>query len=237
MAATVQSALPTEDFGTSPRTFSLGGAVASGNDLIVVIITGADSGGVDATVTDNQSNTYTLVYDTLNLNDEQVLCYRATNITNGPTSVNVQWTGGGSRFVGIGYVEVSGLGAFISGARTRTVFTETVSTTIDTTGNNGAYGVGVVTSAGKDITPSSGFSRTPASGTSFNHVIFDDDMGTGGTKTYGGTWTGQGNENANVIALAFAASGGGGGPIKPYVTLVTNMKCPIASISGTGTVT
>ncbi len=31
--------------------------------------------------------------------------------------------------------------------------------------------------------------------------------------------------------------GGGGGPIKPYVTLVTNMKCPIASLSGTGTVT
>ncbi len=211
MAAYVRSARFQELFGATPRTLSLGSAVGSGNSMIVLVRPNYDVSGNDITVSDNQSNTYTVDFDTLDYDGtSQIVFARCHNITNGPTELSFSWSGGDSRYLAVAWMEVSGLAnaAPSDTQRTNLAFGTSISDTLTSTGAS-AFGVAFIDPNGRDITPQSGFSREPTTGSSRDIWMYDDDLGAAGDKTFGATWTGD--TQAVMWSLIYEAASGGGG--------------------------
>lgn len=198
-----------DGFGATGFSISLGSAVASGNSLFVAVYSESYAeGGVPLTITDNQGNTYVLDRTFLRTGGQDAGFFRCHNITNGPTSIVFNWTGGGSRYVEIGFLEVSGLSASApsDADHVRDIFATTTAVTL-TTAASGECLVGLILAAPTDFTPSAGLSRYPASGGG-TIWLFDDDAGTAGNKSVGGSWSA--GATAPVVAASYGVAGGGG---------------------------
>lgn len=169
-------------------TYTITG-VTSGNTVLVIFeIPTANTPLIS--VTDNQSNTYTEDLTATSAGGNALYFYRASNVTNGPTSVTIDWTG--NALVTANIFEVSGLtntspvDATVADT-TNFSSTTTPSQSITTTTDNAAVLAMLTLTSGTTITPDSGWSALPSSGSNFNFILYDNDVGAAGSKTVGGT--------------------------------------------------
>jgi len=229
MANVVRVSTELAEFGASPRTLSMGGAVGSGNSVIFVTNTDSyDVAGVDFVLTDNQGNTYVVDFDTTeNDGTTQKVVLRCHNITNAPTEFSISWTGGGDRYIAGYFAELSGVAnaAPSDTDKTNQPFGASVSASLTSTGAS-ALGLAFF-EGGSDITPQSGFTRSPGSGSSNFIWMYDEDLGAAGAKTFGATWTGDGNRD--LYSLIYENAGAG-------VTGSGSADLPGIEASGSGTV-
>lgn len=200
-----------DNFGPSGTTIALGGAVGAAASVFVALFSDAyNDGGVPMTVTDNQSNTYTLARTWLNGSANNSGLFYCHNITNAPTELVINWTGGGNRYIESAFLEGTG---FVNAGPSysdhlREVNVETTSITLDTLAAGEAL-IGFMLSQARDVTPTSGISRYPSTGSS-RVWLFDDDAGAAGAKTIGASWTSQGVTTIPFVAASFGPSGGSG---------------------------
>lgn len=219
MPSVIQVENAVSDFGATGRSLSFGAAIGSGSSVVVYMRDGYDPDSLSnfATVTDNELNTYILEGATTNYDGLPSAWFRCHNITNAPTSLTVNWPGGGSRNVNCAYWEVSSLANAAPDdgpIRTEQPFGESISASL-TADAASACGLAYIDS-GRDITPQSGFSREPTTGSSREIVMYDEDMGAAGSKTFGATWTG----GANVVMWSILYAAAGGGPAAPVRSAV-----------------
>ncbi len=229
------SAGVTEIFGASGVTGPIPvAAPASGNTLILVIRNSFKPGDINPiSVTGFQQ-----AIDALGRTEGNHGVFYRHNITDAPTTLTFTWAGGGDRYITYGIAEWSGL---VNAPPTDTAHnrivtdgTGAISTTIDTLGA-GECVIAFLGHGSADITTGSDYTRTPT-GATLNSMMYDLDAGAAGAKTI--NFNAAANDTAAIFAMSFAVAGAApSGPVKPYLTLVTNMKCPVATLSGTGTVT
>jgi hypothetical protein len=202
------------------QTATFGSSTSSGN-LVAVTVAWGNSGGQTApTISDNKGNTYTKLKEQSATASDAVAIYVAKNITGGASHQVTATSNGGTAFISMGIIELSGA---------------------DTATQAGATNSG--SGAGPDTAPSAG-SVTPASGDMAVCVLSHNfanspslTAGTGwtrrtnvvgntgvacGSETQAGTgasvsgdWTtgsGVSNWAAAVAVIQVASGGGGGGP-------------------------
>lgn len=188
-------------------------AVGSGNTLLVAF--GLADTNQPVSVTDNQSNTYTLDYQTANIGgDGDIFFYRCSNITNAPTQVSIDING--TTLVTYAVLEVSGLSnsspldeSAAAGPTNST--TPTVGITTDSA-NQLVFAL-MQFDAGRQFTPGTGYTELqPYPDPVFGTAEYDDDVGAAGSKTVDGTL----NSNApwRIAAVSYRAAGGGGGTVE-----------------------
>jgi len=180
-------------------------AVGSGNGVIVIFKM-ATSVSLTS-VTDNQGNTYTedLSFAAVQSNTHRV--YSSWNITDGPVTITI--TTGSATSVNGFVQEASGRGSaptvdtssVASGSGNTVTDTQTVS-------NADAHACGMVQFTDAEaFTPNTGYSRLPASGSQYELLCWDDDVGSG-SQTLGGTSTTNPDWSLSFVAYSVAAGGG-----------------------------
>lgn len=187
-------------------------AVGSGNTLLVAF--GLSDTNQPVSVTDNQSNTYTLDYQTANIGgDGDIFFYRCSNITNAPTQISIDING--TTLVTYFVLEVSGLSnsspldqSAAAGPTNST--TPTVGITTDSA-NELVFAV-MQFDAGRQFTAASGYTELqPYADPVFSTSEYDDDVGAAGSKTVDGTL--NSNTPWRIAAVSYRAAGGGGGTV------------------------
>lgn len=198
-------------------------AVTSGNTVLVMFSLASGNTPI-VSVTDSQSNTYTEDFTSTGPNGETVYFYRASNVTNAPTSVTVDWTG--NAIVTANIFEVSGLtnssplDATVADASNFTS-TSTPSKSITTTADNDAVFARLILLGSRTITPDAGWSQLPASGSSFDFVLYDNDVGATGSKTVGGTLGSSVAGRWSIVSYKAAALSTAAKPAMHYARLRT----------------
>lgn len=205
MPTIVQQSTGNQGFGTScSATVS---AVTSGNAIIALIKLPNSSTGVS--VTDNQSNTYTLTTSGASNPidaDSTSYIYHKVNITNGPVTITANWTG--SSGADIFVFELSGLnnsspvGQTGRGASSSSVSPNEVTLTT-ATANEAAFGL-IDFPANITLTPHSGYSVTPTQ-PQYTSIVYDNDVGAAGAKAIGGTTAGA---TYAIVAATYQAVSG-----------------------------
>lgn len=218
MPSVIQVENAVSDFGASGLSLSFGSAITSGSSVIVYMRDGYDPDSLSnfATVTDNQSNTYIMEWASTNYDGLPSAWFRCHGITNAPTSLTITWPGGGSRNVNCAYFEVSGLAssAVSDFGRSEQAFGTSITDSLTAVGAS-ACGLAYIDPS-RDITPQSGFTREPATGSGREIAMYDADMGAAGSKTFGATWTGD----ANVVMWSMIYESASSGPAAPVRSAV-----------------
>lgn len=221
MPSIVSTTRAASSFGGS-GTYTITG-VTSGNTVLVIFeLYTANTPLIS--VTDNQSNTYTEDLTATSADGNNIYFYRASNITNAPTSVTIDWTGNAQITANI--FEVSGLtntSPVDATVADTTSFssTTTPSKSITTTTDNAAVFAMLTMGAGATMTPDSGWSALPSSGTDFSFILYDNDVGVAGSKTVGGTLGTSRGGRWTIAAYKAAATATAVKPAMHYARLRT----------------
>lgn len=209
MPTVVNSYYLSTTFGASPRSVTIN-PVASGNTLIVAFSVADVNQGAGVSATDNQGNTYTqdLTFVGTNLDNDYYI-FRASNITNAPTSVSCVF-GASNALITFYILEVSGLDnaspVDATVADTTSTASATPSKSITTnTANCLIFGI-LSQSNNRTFTADAGYSQLPAPTQSFDFLAYDNDVGAAGSKTVSGTLDVFTNWRWGVVAYKAATS-------------------------------
>jgi hypothetical protein len=219
---TVVNTYRTQSSFAGSGTYTITG-VTSGNTLVVIFEIASGNTPI-ISVTDNQSNTYTEDLTATGALGNSNYFYRASNITNAPTSVTIDWTG--NALVTANIFEVSGL------ANTSPVdatvadtsnfsSTTTPSKSITTTTDNAAVFAWLTLANGATLTPDAGWSALPSSGSDFDFILYDNDVGAAGSKTVGGTLGSSLAGRWTIVAYKAASTATAVKPAMHYARLRT----------------
>lgn len=220
MPTVVNSYRSTSAFGGS-GTYTITG-VTSGNTLLVMFNLSTSNQPI-VSITDSQSGTYTEDLTFTGPNGDTFFFYRRSNITNAPTSVTVDWTGNAGMTCNI--FEVSGLDnaspVDATATDTSSTFNSSPSKSITTaTGSAAVFGY-LALSVNQTFTPDSGWSALPTSGSEYDFIVYDNDVGAAGSKTVSGTLGASTNWRWGVIAYKAAATSTAAKPAMHYARLRT----------------
>ena len=225
MPTVVNSYRLISNFGASPRSVTIN-PVASGNTLIVSFNVADANQGAGVSATDNQGNTYTqdLTFVGTNLDNDQYI-FRASNITNAPTSVSCVF-GASNTIITFDILEVSGLDnaspVDATVADTTSSFTTTPSKSITANTANCLIFAILSLSNSTTFTADAGYSQLPDTATSdFGFFVWDNDAGAAGSKTVSGTLSSATNCRWGVVAYEAAASSTAAKPAMHYARLRT----------------
>lgn len=221
MPTVVNSYRLSSTFGASPRSVTIN-SVTSGNTVLVVVSVADSNQGAGVSVTDNHGNTYTqdLSFVPPSL-DSDVFFFRASNVTNAPTSVSCSF-GSGSALLTFNILEVSGLDnaspvdatAFDASSTNNASPSKSITTTTD----GSLLIASLRLSTSRTFTADAAYSQLPNTATSdFDFFVWDNDVGAAGSKSVSGTLSSGTNHRWGVIAYKAAA----GGPSRPSSDITT----------------
>lgn len=211
--STIVAAYASSEPFADPQNINIS-AVGSGNTVIVIVQVG--DGNQPVSVSDDQANVYTQDFSAVN-NDGggDHIFFRASNVTNAPTQIqiNLNGAGGANRLV----LEVSGLDNSSPVGQTQgaTGSSATPSVGFTTTTANELVVASFDFTAGTSFTADSGYTeRPPDPDPIFATFATDDDIGAAGSYTAGGTVSGSVGWSAAVVTYKAAAGGGGSSILK-----------------------
>jgi hypothetical protein len=169
--------------GASPLVITIP-AVTPGNRLVVTgeFLTAASVAAGSNSLTARLANNFD--------GDNNYYIWDSGPITDEPTSVTITYTGTG--FMGGGFVyELSGVDE-TNPRGTPQVALSFGPTLSFTTAEDNALILGQLVSASESVAPSGGYVRFPASGDEYHLAVYNEDVGSAGSKTYpttsAGTW-------------------------------------------------
>lgn len=201
----VQTGLNT-GFGASPRTATVT-APGTGNSLGVVLIS---TNGATVTNVGCGDGTSTFLYT----DPDNYQHWIISGITNGATSVSVEFSGGGNSEFDIDKVEFAGgIQQHNAQEGTASAFGDTeigpsLTSTAASIGGFGHY----LTVASVTVTPSAGVSVAPV-GADTSHLLYTGDLGAAGTYTFGGSISAATSRRVSGVLVESVASS----PARPVI--------------------
>jgi len=181
-------------------------STTAGNAICAVIKNG--NNGDPTSVTCGGSDSLSLVDSFTDSDGNRMSVWEKLDIVGGSTTLSVTWSGG-TFGIAIGFAELSSVdsaGPILNATGTGADVTESFTTTVDAAA---AFGIITQDVVAYTLTGDAGYTVTPGSA-AFQHLMYDADVGSAGSKDFGATW-GGGPAWELIGRVYYPASGGGGG--------------------------